>query len=115
MSAQFLRVVMKHTDCEYYGFEYLFTSMNISFAVPNTDECDDCVFYSNAGKDNANLSVEWENHKQRPRDSCQLYREDSNRMWPADTVVFAVDLDTRKLCYCPECLISRHAFSLHDL
>jgi hypothetical protein len=37
--------------------------MNISFAAQDTDKCDDCVFYSNAGKDNVDLGVEWENHK----------------------------------------------------
>jgi len=49
-------------------------------------------FTKNSANDEQDLNSEWLLHKERARTARRLYREDSKRKWPSDTVVFAVDL-----------------------
>jgi len=92
MHADFLAKHGTENKIGYDAYRKIFSSMNISFAVPETDKCDDCAFYQNSANDDQALISEWIQHKERALAARQLYREDSSREWPSDTVVFAVDL-----------------------
>ena len=65
--------------------------MNISFSEPAADQCDDCAYYEQLDE-NSFKEQEWKDHLEMAKKARQQYRNDSAMQWPADTAVFAADL-----------------------
>ena len=90
MHADFIE---KHASnkCSYETYRKIFSKLNISFAEPEVDKCDDCAFYRQ-NAENDELKAEWMLHQERASAAREAYRHDSAENWPTTTAVFAVDL-----------------------
>ena len=75
----------------YETYRKCFKAMNISFAVPEVDKCDDCAYFQH-NTESDDIQTAYVEHKQRAREARHLYRADLDGSWPEDTAVFAVDL-----------------------
>ena len=50
-------------ECSYETYKKIFSKLNISFAEPEVDKCDDCVFYGQ-NAENDDLKAEWMLHQE---------------------------------------------------